>query len=153
MNRFEAPLKGEGFKIAIVVSRFNRLVTEQLVLGAVDELKRHGVEESNIDIYYVPGSFEIPQVTAWLLQKNKWDGIIALGAVVRGETPHFEYIATEVTRGLGQLARNSKVPITFGIITADDIEQAINRAGLKEGNKGAEAARSLLEMINLKKLL
>jgi len=146
MNRMD----GTGLAFSIVVSRFNGLVTESLLQGAVDALCRHGVAEENIAIYRVPGSFEIPFTIRTLLRSGKaGDGIIALGAILRGETSHYNVIAAEVSRGIAQLTLESEVPIAFGVLTADTLEQAMERAGGKMGNKGAEAALVCLEMIHL----
>jgi 6,7-dimethyl-8-ribityllumazine synthase len=142
-------ISGKGKKVAIVVSRFNEFVTERLVKEAVEELIQNGVEKNDIDVYKVPGSFEIPVVIKRLLEKKKYHGILALGAVVRGDTPHFEYVAGEVTRGIGRLTLDYGIPISFGIITADTMDDAIERAGGKKGNKGRDSARALLEILGL----
>jgi len=142
-------INGKGKKIGIVVSRFNEFVTERLVREAVEELIQHGVSEKDIDIYKVPGSFEIPITLKRLLDAKKYQGLLALGAIIRGDTPHFEYIAGEVTRGIGRLTLDYNVPIVFGIITADTMDDAIERAGGKKGNKGRESARALLELLGL----
>ena len=142
-------ISGKGKKVAIVVSRLNEFVTERLVKEAVEEFIQHGVEKNDIDIYKVPGSFEIPVVIKRLLEKKKYHGILALGAVIRGDTPHFEYIAGEVTRGIGRLTLDYGIPIVFGIITADTMDDAIERAGGKKGNKGRDSARALLETLGL----
>ncbi len=145
----EGLLSAKGFKFGIVVSRFNSIITNRLIEGAVDALLRHGCEKNDIDIFKVPGSFEIPLVASKLTQTGKYNAIICLGAVIRGETPHFDFVATETTKGIAQVALKSGVPVTYGIITADTMEQAIDRAGGKAGNKGAEAAISAIEMVNL----
>jgi 6,7-dimethyl-8-ribityllumazine synthase len=145
----EGNLIATGFKFALVVSRFNDFMTEKLVNGAVDVLQRHGVEEKFISVVYVPGAFEIPVVARKLAQSGKYNAVICLGAVVRGETPHFDYISSEVTKGVAQVALESKIPVTFGVLTCDSIEQAIERSGAKAGNKGADAALSAIEMVNL----
>jgi 6,7-dimethyl-8-ribityllumazine synthase len=142
-------ISGKGKKVAIVVSRFNEFVTERLVKEAVEELIQNGVEKSDIDVYKVPGSFEIPVVIKRLLEKKKYHGILALGAVIRGDTPHFEYVAGEITRGIGRLTLDYGIPIAFGIITADTMDDAIERAGGKKGNKGRDSARALLEILGL----
>jgi 6,7-dimethyl-8-ribityllumazine synthase len=142
-------IKGKGKKIGIVVSRFNEFVTERLIKEAVEELTQHGVDREDVDVYKVPGSFEIPVVLKRLVDKKKYDGYLALGAVIRGDTPHFEYIAGEVARGIGRLTLDYAVPIIFGIITADTMDDAIERAGGKKGNKGRDAARALLELLGL----
>ncbi|MEO0239178.1 MAG: 6,7-dimethyl-8-ribityllumazine synthase [candidate division WOR-3 bacterium] len=142
-------ISGKGKKVAIVVSRFNEFVTERLVKEAVEELIQNGVEKNDIDVYKVPGSFEITVVIKRLLEKKKYHGILALGAVIRGDTPHFEYVAGEVTRGIGRLTLDYGIPIAFGIITADTMDDAIERAGGKKGNKGRDSARALLEILGL----
>jgi len=144
-------LLGEGLKFSVVVSRFNEFVTRKLLDGAQDGLLRHGVKEGDIDIAWVPGAFEIPLITSKLARTNKYDAIICLGAVIRGETPHYEYIATEVTKGIAKIGLETGLPITYGIITADSLEQAIERAGTKAGNKGFDAAVDAIEMANLLK--
>lgn len=151
MKVYEGNLKGEGFRIGIVLSRFNSFITDKLFDGALDALKRHGVHESDITLYRVPGSFEIPLVTKKLTGLKTYDAIVCLGALIRGQTPHFEYISAEVTKGLAQVSLESEIPVAFGIITADTIEQAVERAGTKMGNKGFEAAVSAIEMANLLK--
>jgi 6,7-dimethyl-8-ribityllumazine synthase len=148
MKTHEGSLAGEGLKIGIVVSRFNSFITERLLDGAVDKLSRCGVNEKDIDIVWVPGSFEIPKAVKALAKLGKYDGILPLGCVIRGETPHFEYIAAEVTKGLAKLNLDLAIPIAFGVLTTDTTDQAIERAGVKT-NKGADAAESLIEMINL----
>lgn len=145
MKIFEAKLDGKGLKIAIVVSRFNSFISEQLLLGALDGLKRHNVSEDDIEIYKVPGAFEIPFMCKKLANKN-FDAIIALGAVIRGNTPHFDYVASEVSKGISHVALESGKPVIFGVLTTDTIEQAIERAGTKAGNKGYDAAISAIEM-------
>jgi len=148
---FQGMLLGEGLKFSVVVSRFNEFVTRKLLDGAQDGLLRHGVKEGDIDIAWVPGAFEIPLITSKLARTNKYDAIICLGAVIRGETPHYEYIATEVTKGIAKIGLETGLPITYGIITADSLEQAIERAGTKAGNKGFDAAVDAIEMANLLK--
>ncbi len=148
---FQGMLLGEGLKFSVVVSRFNEFVTRKLLDGAQDGLLRHGVKEGDIDVAWVPGSFEIPLITSKLARTNKYDAIICLGAVIRGETPHYEYIATEVTKGIAKIGLETGLPITYGIITADSLEQAIERAGTKAGNKGFDAAVDAIEMANLLK--
>jgi len=146
---WEGNLLGEGLKVAIVSSRFNHFITDQLVEGALDALSRHGVKKENVHIARVPGSFEIPIAVKRLARSNRYGAVIALGALIRGGTPHFEYLAAEVTKGLAQVALETDVPVAYGIITADTLEQAIERAGTKAGNKGFEAALSAIEMANL----
>ena len=136
-------------KFAIVVGRWNAFVVEALLDGAIDALKRHGVSEDNLTIIYSPGAFEIPLTVKKVVNTKKYDAVIALGAVIRGGTPHFEYVAGECVKGLAQGSLDSEVPVSFGVLTVDTIEQAIERAGCKMGNKGEEAALSALEMINL----
>lgn len=142
---------GKGLKISIVVSRFNSTITEKLLDGAVDCLSRHGVEKENIFVYWVPGAFEIPSVARKLaLQKNS-DAVICLGCVIRGDTPHFDYIASEVSKGVAQVSLEASIPVVFGVLTTDTIEQAIERSGTKFGNKGFDAALASIEMVNLLK--
>jgi len=145
----EGKIKADGLRFGIVVSRFNNFITERLLEGTLDALRRHGAKEDAIEIYRTPGSFEIPAVVRKLVERNKYDAIICLGAVIRGATPHFSYISAEVTKGIAQLSLQSAIPIAFGVITADTIEQAIERAGTKVGNKGWDAALSAIEMANL----
>ena len=136
-------------RFALVVSRFNALITEQLLNGAHDTLLRHGVADGSIDIVRVPGTFELPGIVRRLSESGKYAGIVVLGCVIRGGTPHFEYVAGEVSKGIGQLALNSEAAITFGVLTCDTLEQALDRAGVKAGNKGAEAALACIEVVNL----
>lgn len=145
----EGTLIGAGFSFAIVLSRFNDFISNALLDGCIDMLKRHNVDEKNISVYKVPGSFEIPLICKRLAFSKKFDAIIALGAVIRGDTPHFDYIANEVSKGIAKASYDANIPITFGVLTTDTMEQAIERAGLKAGNKGAEAALNALEMVNL----
>lgn len=147
---FEGKLIGKDKKICVVVARFNDFITKHLLEGALDTLIRHEVEPKNIDVVWVPGSFEIPFVCKKIALTKKYDGIIALGAIIKGDTSHNEYIATEVTKGIAQVMLETMLPISYGIITSDNLEQAIERAGTKLGNKGAQAALTLLELINLK---
>ncbi len=140
-------LQGNGAQFAIVVGRFNNYVVDSLQDGAVDALLRHGVKEEQITVYKVPGAFEIPVAVQRVAQQAKPDAIIAIGAVIRGGTPHFEYVAGECAKGLGQVSLQTGTPVAFGVLTVDSIEQAIERAGTKAGNKGAEAALSALEMV------
>ena len=151
MSKFEGMLQGEGLKFGVVVSRFNEFITRKLLEGAQDALLRHGVIEDNIDIAWAPGSFEIPLVAQKLVQTKRYDAVICLGAVVRGATPHFEYIAAEVTKGIARLGLDTGLPVSYGVITADTLEQAIERAGTKAGNKGFDAAVDAIEMANLLK--
>jgi len=152
-KHYEGILIGKGLKFAMVVSRFNELITTKLLEGARDALLRHGVAESDIDIVWTPGCLEIPIISKKLALSNKYDGIICLGAVIRGGTPHSEYVASEVNRGIGKVSLDTGLPLIQGIITADTLEQAIQRAGAKEGNKGFAAAVSAIEMANLLKAI
>jgi 6,7-dimethyl-8-ribityllumazine synthase len=149
MPTFEGKLIAKGLKFGIVVSRFNELVTSKLLDGALDCLKRHDADEKDIDIFFCPGSFEIPLVAKKIALTGKYDALICLGAVIRGETPHFDYIANEVSKGIAQVQLETGIPIAFGILTTDDVEQALNRAGIKSGNKGWDAALTAIEMANL----
>ena len=145
----EGKLLAEGKKFALVVSRFNDFITDRLVSGAMDALQRSGAQEEDIEIIKVPGAFEIPMIAKKLAAKGRYDAVLCLGAVIRGATPHFEYISAEVAKGVAQVGLETGVPVIFGIITADTIEQAIERAGTKAGNKGWNAAMSAAEMVNL----
>jgi 6,7-dimethyl-8-ribityllumazine synthase len=149
VNEFHGDLNGSGKRFAIVVTRFNSLITEQLVTGATDCLLRHGVGDDDIDLYRVPGAWELPTAVSRVIATDKYDGVIALGCVIRGGTPHFEYVAGEATRGLGAVARASSVPVSLGVLTTDTVDQALERAGTKAGNKGWDAALSVLEMAGL----
>ncbi|MGB4504931.1 MAG: 6,7-dimethyl-8-ribityllumazine synthase [Syntrophaceticus sp.] len=151
-NVFEGKLLGEGLRFGIVVARFNEFITNKLLGGALDMLMRHGVSEDAVDVAWVPGAFEIP-LTAQKMVERGYDGVICLGAVIRGDTPHFDYVASEATKGIAQVGLATGVPVIFGLITADTLEQAIERAGTKAGNKGADAALTALEMVNLFKEL
>lgn len=145
---YEGNLIGENLKFGIVVSRFNEFITNKLLSGCLDTLLRHGVEESNIEVAWVPGAFEIP-LAAQRMSKKGYDSVICLGTVIRGATPHFEYVAAEVTKGVAQVGLNTGIPVIYGVLTTDTIEQAIERAGTKAGNKGSDAAMTGLEMVNL----
>jgi len=150
MNKhYEGTLLGEGLKFGLVISRFNDFITRRLLEGAQDALLRHGVSQKNIDIAWVPGSFEMPLIAKKLAETKRYDAVICLGAVIRGGTPHFEYIASEVTKGIAKVGLETGLPVIYGVITADTLEQAIERAGTKEGNKGFEAAVNAIEMANL----
>ena len=149
----EGNLGAHGLKFGIVVSRFNDFISERLLKGAMDALKRSGANENNIDIVKVPGSFEIPLAAKKLANSKKYNGIICLGAVIRGATPHFEYVSAEVTKGIASVSLECETPVSLGVITTDNIEQAIERAGSKSGNKGWDAAISVIEMANLLKAL
>ncbi len=148
MKVFEGKFDGKGLRVAIVAGRFNEFITSKLVGGAVDALKRHGVEEENIDLVWVPGAFEIPLVSQKLVKKD-YDGVITLGAVIRGATPHFDYVSNEVTKGVASVSLESGKPVIFGVLTTNTIEEAIERAGTKAGNKGFEAGMTFIEMANL----
>ena len=148
---FEGKLDGQGLRVGIVVTRFNDLITERLLEGALDRLRRSNVPEETTDVYWVPGAFEVPKIAMRIAEGGRYDGVIALAAVIRGATPHFEYIATEITKGLAKVNLEADVPVAFGVITADTIDQAVERAGTKHGNKGAQAAETLIEMANLLK--
>jgi 6,7-dimethyl-8-ribityllumazine synthase len=152
-KHYEGILIGKGLKFAVVVARFNDLLTTKLLEGAKDALLRHGVNEGDIDIVWTPGCLEIPLVSKNLAQSNKYNAIICLGAVIRGGTPHFEYVASEVNRGIARVSLDTGLPVIQGIITADTLEQAIQRAGAKEGNKGFDAAVGAIEMANLLKAI
>jgi len=148
---YEGKLVGQGIKVGIVVGRFNEFISGKLLEGALDGLKRHGVEEGDINIAWVPGSFEIPLTAQRMARTGNYDGVICLGAVIRGETPHFEYVSAEVAKGVAKVGLDTDIPVIFGVLTTDTIEQAISRAGTKAGNKGFEAAMTLIEMVNLLK--
>ncbi|WP_196138618.1 6,7-dimethyl-8-ribityllumazine synthase [Aliikangiella sp. G2MR2-5] len=149
MKTIEGNMIANGSKFALLVARFNSFVVESLVEGAIDALKRHGVAEKDIEIIRVPGAFEMPVAAQRIAASKKYDAIVALGAVIRGGTPHFEYVAGECVKGLSQVSLADGIPVAFGVLTVDSIEQAIERAGTKAGNKGAEAALGALEMVNL----
>jgi 6,7-dimethyl-8-ribityllumazine synthase len=149
IKTYEGTYAGKGLKIGIIMSRFNDFIGNQLLEGAVSELQRHGVNETDITIIKVPGAFEIPGTLSLVIKQNRFQGVVCLGVLIRGNTPHFDYSASEVTKGIGNCSLTSKIPITYGVLTCDTIEQAIERAGTKAGNKGADAARTLVEMINL----
>jgi len=148
-REYEGNLVGEGLKFGLVVSRFNEFITSKLLSGARDGLTRHGVADADVDVAWVPGSFEIPLVAQRMADSKRYDAVITLGAVIRGGTPHFEYIAAEVTKGVAHVGLESDVPVILGVITADTLEQAIERSGSKMGNKGFEAATQAIEMANL----
>jgi len=149
----EGRLSAEGFRFAIIVSRFNDFISSRLVEGAMDALKRHGASEEQISVVKVPGAFEIPLVAKKLAGSDRFDALICLGAVIRGGTPHFDYVAAEVSKGIASVSLESKIPVTFGVLTTDNLEQAIERAGSKSGNKGYEAAVAAIELVNLFKEL
>ncbi len=151
MRIVEGNYEAKGLKFAVVVSRFNELITRKLIEGATDGLKRHGCVDDDINVYYVPGAFEIPSVAKKLAQSKTFDAVVCLGAVIRGATPHFDYIANEVSKGIAAVSLETGVPVIYGVVTADSIEQALERAGTKLGNRGFDAAMSAIEMANLYK--
>ena len=153
MNIIEGKLLAEGQKITIVAGRFNEIITNKLLGGAIDAFKRHGGNENDIDIAWVPGSFEIPLIAKKMAESKKYDAVICLGAVIRGATAHFDMVANETTKGIAAASLQTGVPIIFGVLTTDNIEQAVERAGSKAGNKGFEAATTAIEMVNLIKQL
>lgn len=147
----EGNLNAQGFRFAIVSSRWNDFICARLVQGALDALERLGADEKLVEVYKVPGAFEIPLLALKLAESEKFDAIICVGTIIRGQTPHFEYIASEVARGIGEAGLSTGVPVVFGVITADNLDQAIERAGVKLGNKGFEAATTAVELVNLYK--
>ncbi|WP_024615697.1 6,7-dimethyl-8-ribityllumazine synthase [Clostridium sp. Ade.TY] len=149
MKVLEGNLVASELKVGIVVARFNEFIVSKLLGGALDGLKRHGMNEENIDIAWVPGAFEIPLIAKKMAKKEKYDAIICLGAVIKGSTPHFDYVCSEASKGIAQVSMQTEKPIIFGVLTTDTIEQAIERAGTKAGNKGYDAAVSAIEMANL----
>ncbi len=149
MRVYKGQITGEGLKFGIVISRFNEFITGKLLEGAMDAFARHGAKEEDIEVAWVPGSFEIPALASHLLEQKKFDALICLGAIIRGETSHFEAISSQVARGISGLALRERIPVIFGIVTADTLEQAIERAGTKAGNRGWDAAVSAMEMVNL----
>ncbi|MFQ5452917.1 MAG: 6,7-dimethyl-8-ribityllumazine synthase [Candidatus Zixiibacteriota bacterium] len=146
---YEGKLEAAGKRFALVVSRFNNFLTDKLLEGAVDCLNRHGADETNISVAYVPGAFEIPYAASKFARSDKYDAVICLGAIIRGDTPHFDYIANEASKGIAKIALESGRPVIYGLVTADNLEQAIERSGTKAGNKGWDAAQSAIEMTNL----
>lgn len=153
MRIIEGNLVAKDIKIGIVVGRFNEFIVSKLLGGALDGLKRHGVEEENIEVSWVPGAFEIPLVAKKMAQSKKYDAIICLGAVIKGSTPHFDYVCAEASKGISSVSLSEELPVIFGVLTTDTIEQAIERAGTKAGNKGYDAAITAIEMANLLKLI
>lgn len=149
MAVFEGDLVGHGLKVGIVVSRFNELLSSKLLSGAIDALTRHGVSEDDVDVAWVPGAFEIPLVAKRMADSGRYDAVLALGVVIRGGTPHFEYVAAEVSKGVAKASLDTGVPVIFGVVTADTIEQAVERSGTKAGNKGWDAALAGIEMAKL----
>ena len=150
-NIFEGKLVAEGLKFGIVVARFNEFITNKLLSGAMDGLHRHGVQEADVDVAWVPGAFEIPLAAKKMAESKKYDAVLCLGAVIRGSTPHFDYVCAEVSKGVAQVGLASGLPVAFGVLTTETIEQAIERAGTKAGNKGFDAALTAIEMANLLK--
>ncbi|MFH1383940.1 MAG: 6,7-dimethyl-8-ribityllumazine synthase [Candidatus Omnitrophota bacterium] len=146
---YEGTLTGKGKSFGLVGSRFNEFITKRLLDGAIDRLMRSGVADNSIEVIWVPGSFEVPLACLKMAQSNKFDAVIALGAVIRGETAHFEYVSSELAKGIARISLDTGIPVVFGVITTDTLEQAIDRAGAKSGNKGAHAAESAIEMANL----
>lgn len=151
MRIIEGNLVAKDIKVGLVIGRFNEFIVSKLLGGAIDGLKRHGVKDEEIDVAWVPGAFEIPLVAKKMANSNKYDAIICLGAVIRGSTPHFDYVCAEVSKGVASVSLNTDIPVIFGVLTTDNIEQAIERAGTKAGNKGYDAAVSAIEMANLLK--
>ena len=149
MKTFEGKLISKDIKIGIVAARFNEFITSKLVSGALDGLIRHGVKEDDIHVAWVPGAFEIPLIASRMVKSQKYDAVICLGAVIRGATSHYDYVCSEVSKGIAQVALQTGVPVMFGVVTTDTIEQAIERAGSKAGNKGSECAEGAIEMVNL----
>ncbi len=150
-NVYEGHLLGEGLTFGIIVSRFNSFVTEKLLAGALDALKRHGVDVDDVDVFWTPGAFEIPGIAKRLAESKRYNAVLCLGAVIRGATPHFDYVAAESAKGIANVSFNTNIPVIYGVITTDTIEQALERAGIKAGNKGSEAAIAGIETANLYK--
>ena len=153
MKTIEGFLTAGNNKFCIIVARFNEFITSKLLSGALDELRRHGVSEDNVDVVWVPGSFEIPLVAQKCARTKRYDAIITLGAIIRGATAHFDYVSAELSKGIASVSLNEGLPVIFGVLTTDNIEQAIERAGTKAGNKGSEAARTAIETVNLIKAI
>ncbi|ACV57979.1 6,7-dimethyl-8-ribityllumazine synthase [Alicyclobacillus acidocaldarius] len=153
MRVYEGNFIGQDLRIGIVASRFNEFITSKLVEGALDALRRHGVPEEHVELAWAPGAYEIPVVARWMAESGRYDAVVALGCVIRGATAHFDYVAGEAARGIAQVSRDTGVPVMFGVLTTDTLEQAIERAGTKAGNKGAEAALGAIEMANLRRAL
>lgn len=151
MKVYEGKLVAQGLKIGIIVGRFNEFIGGKLLSGAIDGLVRHGVEKNDIEVSWVPGAFEIPLIAKKMAKSQKYDAVICLGAVIRGATPHFDYVSSEVTKGVASVSLETEIPVIFGVLTTDSIEQAIERAGTKAGNKGYDAAVTAIEMANLLK--
>ncbi|MEW6049786.1 MAG: 6,7-dimethyl-8-ribityllumazine synthase [Candidatus Zixiibacteriota bacterium] len=153
MKRIEGKLEAKGFRFGLVASRFNNFFTDKLVEGALDCLIRHGADDKQITIVHVPGSFEIPFAASRMVKSGNYDAVLCVGAVIRGDTPHFDYIAAEASKGIARLGMEANIPVVYGIITADNLEQAIERSGTKAGNKGWDAAMTAIEMVNLYRVL
>lgn len=153
MKTIEGFLTANNNKFCIIVARFNEFITSKLLSGALDELRRHGVNEDNIDVVWVPGSFEIPLIAQKCAQTKRYDAIITLGAIIRGATAHFDYVSAELSKGIASVSLNEGIPVIFGVLTTENIEQAIERAGTKAGNKGSDAARTAIETVNLIKAI
>lgn len=152
-KQIEGKLDASGLKVGLLVSRFNSFISDRLLEGAVDALVRHGASEKDLTVARVPGAFELPVATKKMVDTGKFDAVICLGAVIRGATPHFDYVSSEVTKGIASVSLDSGVPVSFGVLTTDNIEQAVERAGTKSGNKGFEAAVTAIEMVNLFKAM
>ena len=150
-NIIEGKLDATGLKVGIAVSRFNSFISERLLEGSIDALRRHGADENDLDVVRVPGAFELPMVTKKMVESDKYNAVICLGAVIRGATPHFDYVSAEVSKGIASVSLDAGIPVAFGVLTTDNIEQAVERAGSKSGNKGFEAAVTIIEMVNLYK--
>jgi 6,7-dimethyl-8-ribityllumazine synthase len=151
MKTYQGKLQAKGFKIGIVVSRFNSFISDRLLEGALEALEKMGAQDAELDVYKVPGAFEVPLVAKKIAKAGKADGVLCIGALIRGDTPHFDFLSAEVTKGLAQIAMEDGVPVAFGMLTVDTVEQGIERAGTKAGNKGYDAAFSLVETLNLLK--
>ena len=149
MKTFEGKLVSEDIKVGIIVARFNEFITSKLLSGALDTLTRHEVKEENIQVAWVPGAFEIPLIASKMAERGKYDAVICLGAVIRGSTSHYDYVCSEVSKGIASVSLKSGIPVMFGVLTTENIEQAIERAGSKAGNKGSECAQGAIEMVNL----
>ena len=149
MRVLEGKVVAQGIRVGIVAARFNEFITSKLVGGALDGLKRHDVKEEDIDVAWVPGAFEIPLIASKMAKSKKYDAVICVGAVIRGSTSHYDYVCSEVSKGIAQISLNTETPVMFGVLTTDTIEQAIERAGSKAGNKGSECAQGAIEMVNL----
>mgnify|MGYP002795725014 CR=1 FL=1 len=149
MKTFEGKLVSEDIKVGIIVARFNEFITSKLLSGALDTLTRHEVKEENIQVAWVPGAFEIPLIASKMAESGKYDAVICLGAVIRGSTSHYDYVCSEVSKGIASVSLKSGIPVMFGVLTTENIEQAIERAGSKAGNKGSECAQGAIEMVNL----